>query len=114
MQVQDKNSTHSTILNSALIAGTFGISDQITETLSQGSMDTILDNLLVIIHKVAGVELHQVPEDAQSYIVDEVLKLINNFVEEFKTGYKEIHKTATEMDIAIAAGKSLSLLIDSL
>jgi hypothetical protein len=98
------------IISTAVVASSFGIDDH----LSEQDLDLVTDNLLVIIHKIAGVELHEIPEDAQGYIIDEVLKLVNDFVEEFRTGYIQINPKATPYEIAEAAGKSLSLLIDSI
>jgi hypothetical protein len=97
-------------ISTAIVASSFGISDK----LSEEDIDLVTDNLLVIIHKIAGVQLHEIPEEAQGYIIDEVLKLVNDFVEEFKAGYIKINPQASDFEIAEAAGKSLSLLIDSI
>jgi ribosomal 30S subunit maturation factor RimM len=104
------DTSNAQIINTAVIASSFGINGQ----LSESDLDLITDNLLVIIHKISGVELHQIPEEAQSHIIEEVLKLVNDFVEEFKIGYQKINPKATEYEVAEAAGKSLGLLIDSI
>ncbi|MBC7406333.1 MAG: hypothetical protein H7230_02595 [Candidatus Parcubacteria bacterium] len=104
------SSEQAQVVNTAVIASTFGLTSQ----LSEQDYDQITSNLLIIIHKIAGVELHMIPEDSQPYVIDEVLKLVNDFVDEFRAGYIKINPEATDYQVALAAGKSLGLLIDSI
>ena len=98
------------VVNTALIASTFGLTSQ----LSEQDYEQITTNLLIIIHKIAGVELHHIPEESQAFVIDEVLKLVNDFVDEFRDGFLKINPQATDYQVALSAGKSLGLLIDSI